>query len=165
MKKKFFFLVIAFFAFLSCGKDDDDLQKIDQIVHLYIDSAGIDMLNTNIAGAYTNVAMNDVYGIADSAPVSVNLKKDADTINYIEYLAGAKRIAIDSSGDNKTYESKIALILTKKVNDSTTSVFSDTLKIQYNFSPTLFQVSKVWYNDILEFTKVEGEPNIVKIEK
>ena len=165
MKNVFFTLLMVFFALISCRNDESDVQKIDQIIHLYIDSAGQDMLNSNIPGSYVNVQGNDEYGLVDSAPVNFSNKKDADTVNYLEYLAGARRIGIDSVGDNKNYESKIALILTKKVNNTTNAVIKDILTIQYSSTPTSFQVSKVYYNNILKFTKVEGEPNIVKITK
>ena len=165
MKNVFFTLLMVFFALISCRNDDRDVQKIDQIIHLYIDSAGQDMLNSNIPGSYVNVQGNDEYGLVDSAPVNFSNKKDADTVNYLEYVAGARRIGIDSVGDNKNYESKIALILTKKVNNTTNAVIKDILTIQYSSTPTSFQVSKVYYNNILKFTKVEGEPNIVKITK
>lgn len=164
MKNLFFLLIFCFFAALSC-RNDVEVQQIDQIIQLYIDSAGQDMLNTNLESGYTNIQMNDVYGITDSAPVSFNQKKDADTINYIEYLAGARRIAIDSSASNKVYESKIALSMTKKINDSVSYSINDTMTVQYNSSPQLFQVAKVWYNGELKFTKVQDQPNIVKIVK
>ena len=164
MKNVFFLTIIVFFAFVSCRSDDDSVQRIDQVVNLYIDSLGQDMLNSKVPGSYTNSRMNDVYGLTDNAPVSFTIKKDADTISYIEYLAGAKRIGIDSSGTSKTYESKVALFLTKKVND-TNRVTNDTITIQYLSTPELFQVSKLWYNGVLQFTKVEGQPNTVKIVK
>lgn len=164
MKNVFFLTVIIFSAFLSCRSDEDAVQRIDQVINLYIDSLGQDMLNSKVPGSYTNSRMNDVYGLTDNAPVSFTIKKDADTISYIEYLAGAKRIGIDSSGTSKTYESKVALFLTKKVNDSN-RVTNDTITIQYLSTPELFQVSKLWYNGVLQFTKVEGQPNTVKIVK
>ena len=164
MKNVFFLTIIVFFAFLSCRSDDDSVQRIDQVVNLYIDSLGQDMLNSKVPGSYTNSRMNDVYGLTDNAPVSFTIKKDADTISYIEYLAGAKRIGIDSSGTSTTYESKVALFLTKKVNDSN-RVSNDTITIQYLSTPELFQVSKLWYNGVLQFTKVEGQPSTVKIVK
>ena len=164
MKNVFFLTIIVFFAFLSCRSDDDSVQRIDQVVNLYIDSLGKDMLNSKVPGSYTNSRMNDVYGLTDNAPVSFTIKKDADTISYIEYLAGAKRIGIDSSGTSTTYESKVALFLTKKVNDSN-RVSNDTITIQYLSTPELFQVSKLWYNGVLQFTKVEGQPSTVKIVK
>ena len=96
MKNLFFVLMVAFFAFLSCRNDESDVQQIDQIINLYIDSANQDMLNVKIKGSYTNIRMNDVYGITDAAPVNFTMKKTTDTNNYIEYIAGAKRIGIDS---------------------------------------------------------------------
>ena len=138
MKNVFFLTIIVFFAFLSCRSDDDSVQRIDQVVNLYIDSLGQDMLNSKVPGSYTNSRMNDVYGLTDNAPVSFTIKKDADTISYIEYLAGAKRIGIDSSGTSTTYESKVALFLTKKVNDSN-RVSNDTITIQYLSTPELFR--------------------------
>lgn len=164
MKNVFFLTIIIFFAFLSCRSNEDSVQRIDQVINLYIDSLGQDMLNSKVPGSYSNSRMNDVYGLTDNAPVSFTIKKDADTISYIEYLAGAKRIGIDSSGTSKTYESKVALFLTKKVND-TNRVTNDTITIQYLSTPELFQVSKLWYNGVLQFTKVEGQPNTVKIVK
>ncbi len=164
MKNVFFLTIIILSAFLSCRSDEDSVQRIDQVINLYIDSLGQDMLNSKVPGSYTNSRMNDVYGLTDNAPVSFTIKKDADTISYIEYLAGAKRIGIDSSGTSKTYESKVALFLTKKVNDSN-RVTNDTITIQYLSTPELFQVSKLWYNGVLQYTKVEGQPNTVKIVK
>ena len=165
MKNIFFFLTIAFFGVLSCRNDDNAVQQIDQVLNIYIDSAGKDMLNNKIAGSYTNIKWNDINGLTDNAPVNFNNKKDVDTLNFMEYLAGAKRIAIDSTASSKTYESKINLFLTRKVNDSTNSVGKDLMVIQYTSTPELFQVSKVYYNNILTFTKVVGQPNIVKIIK
>lgn len=165
MKNLFFFSVIAFFAFLSCRNDEATVQKIDQIIQLYIDSADQDMMNTNIKGAYTNAKMNDVYGLTDTAPVNFSPKKDNDTASYIEYIAGARRIGIDSSGSSKIYESKIALSFTKSLTDSTSTTINDTMTVQYRLTPEVFQVSKIWYNNVLQFTKVADEPNIVKIRK
>ncbi|MDN3605949.1 hypothetical protein [Kaistella yonginensis] len=164
MKNVFFLLLAVFVAFLSCRSDEDSVQKIDQVINLYIDSLGQDMLNTKLTGSYISSTMNDVYGLTDNAPISISIKKDADTINYIEYLAGAKRIAIDSTANSKTYESKIALNLTKKIADAN-RITNDTMTIQYLSTPNFFQVSKIWYNGVLQFTKVEGQPNTVKIVK
>ena len=164
MKNVFFLLLAVFVVFLSCRSDEDSVQKIDQVINLYIDSLGQDMLNTKLTGSYISLTMNDVYGLTDNAPISISIKKDADTINYIEYLAGAKRIAIDSTANSKTYESKIALNLTKKIADAN-RITNDTMTIQYLSTPNFFQVSKIWYNGVLQFTKVEGQPNTVKIVK
>lgn len=165
MKNIFFLFLVVLLAFLSCRNDDLEVQQIDQILQVYIDSAGQDMLNSNLKGGYTNISMNDVYGITDSAPVSFSQKKDADTISYIEYVAGSRRVLVDSATSQKIYESKIALAMTKTINDSTNYSINDTMIIHYNSSPTLFQVAKVWYNGQLKFTKVQDQPNIVKIVK
>ena len=166
MKNVNFLTVIIFFAFLSCRSDEGSVQRIDQVINLYIDSLGQDMLNSNIPGSYLNIQGNDVYGLADSSPVNFSNKKDADTINYIEYLAGAKRILIDSSDVNaKIYQSKITFILTKKLTDSTTSTFNDNLILNYVMKPEYFRIENAWYNNKLVFTKVDGQPNIIKISK
>lgn len=165
MKNLFFLLLISGFSLLSCRNGDDVVQNIDQVIKLYIDSAGVDMLNSKIPGGYTNIRMNDVNGLRDSAPVSFNLQKDADTLNYIEYIAGARRIGIDTLAFPKTYQSKVALRMDKKINETTTNVINDTMTIQYSLSPDLFQVSKIWYNGELKFTKTDGIPNVVKVTK
>lgn len=165
MKNLFFFLMIFLMLLSSCRNDENSVQKIDQILNIYIDSAGNDLLNNKIPGSYTNIQWNDVYGLTDNSPVNFANKKDVDTVNFIEYLAGAKRRGIDSVGDSKTYETKIALLLSRRINDSTTTTANDTMVIQYRSTPEVFQVSKVWYNSLLKFTKTEGEPNIVKISK
>lgn len=165
MKNLFFLMLVAFLGFISCRNDENDVQKIDQVMQLYIDSLGQDMLNVKLPGSYTTTSMNDVYGLTDNAPVTFSVKKDADTVSFIEYVAGAKRIRIDSTELSKTYESKIALTLIKSINDSVKRTTNDTMTIQYLSTPTLFEISKVWYNDVLQFNKVEGEPNVIKISK
>lgn len=165
MKNLFFLMLVAFLGFISCRNDENDVQKIDQVMQLYIDSLGQDMLNVKLPGSYTTTSMNDVYGLTDNAPVTFSVKKDADTVSFIEYVAGAKRIRIDSTEFSKTYESKIALTLIKSINDSVKRTTNDTMTIQYLSTPTLFEISKVWYNDVLQFNKVEGQPNVIKISK
>jgi len=165
MKNLFFILMIGAFAVLSCRNEDENIQRIDQIIQLYIDSAGQDMLNSKIPGSYTDIKINDVYGLTDTAPVAFSLKKNEDTVSYLEYVAAAKRITIDSTATFRTYESKLALQLTKKVNDSTNLVTNDTMKIQYQSTPEIFQVSKIWYNNELKFTKTDQLLNVVKISK
>ena len=165
MKNLFFLMLVAFLGLTSCRNDESDVQKIDQIMQLYIDSLGQDMLNVKLPGSYTTTSMNDVYGLTDNAPVTFSVKKDADTVSFIEYVAGAKRIRIDSTELSKTYESKIALTLIKSINDSVKRTTNDTMTIQYRSTPTLFEISKVWYNNVLQFTKVEGQPNVIKISK
>lgn len=164
MKNIFFLLIFIFVIAVSCRKEEP-LQNIDQIVHLYIDSLGKDMLNKNIPGSYFSVSMNDVDGATDNAPVTVNLKKNADTISYIEYIAGATRVLTDSVADKKMYRSRIALQLISRINDSTQSASRDTLILNYTYTPELFQISSALYNQQLVFTKKDGPPNVIKIHK
>lgn len=165
MKNLFFLAMLSLMAFIACRNSDDVVQKIDQILEIYIDSLGQDMLNPKLSGAYISVAMNDVYGEKDDAPVSFVIKTTTDSVHYIEYVAGAKRILVDSAVDKKIYESKITLHLVKKINDSMSSTTQDDLKIHYVSTASKFQISQVWYNDSLKFTKEEGEPNVLKISK
>ncbi len=167
MKRNVFFA--AFFviiALLSCRNNDEPIQQIDQIVHLYIDSLGQDMLNKKIAGSYISVSLNDVDGLTDNAPVTYLMKKDADTVDYIQYIAGAKRILTDSiDANHKTYRSRIALKMILKVNATTQSTTNDTLILNYQYTPEYFRVSSALYNNKPVFTKAEGQPNIIKIHK
>jgi hypothetical protein len=168
MKNILFGALIIFFALLSCkGDDDDSLQQIDQIFDLYMkNAAGQDLLNAKKAGSFTSISMNDVNGLTDVAPVSFTLKAAADSTLYVEYIASAKRITIDSiSPADRTYESRIALALTRKLTDTTSIVTNDTLKIQYRYTPSVFEVSKVYYNNVLKFTKTPNTPNVVTIVK
>jgi len=167
MKNVVFGILVLFFALLSCRSDDDSLQKIDQLFNLYMrNSAGQDLLNSNRAGSYTTISMNDVNGTSDVAPVSFSLKMTADSAYYIEYLAGARRVTFDSiSPEDRTYQSVIDLRLTRPLTDSTSVQVTDRLRIQYHWTPSLFEVSKVFYNDELKFTKEPNVPNVVTIVK
>ena len=167
MKIKFLLLTSVIFLF-SCRKEDEnDVQKIDQVINVYLhDNSGVDLLNTNIKGGYTTVSGQDLN--ADKALQEISgfsVKKDKDTIAYIDYVAGAKKILLDSiSPVQKRYQSDFYLNLSKIINKETVTD-TDTVKVEYNWTPTLFQVSKIWYNQKLVFTKVEGRSNIIKIVK
>ncbi len=167
MKNVVFGILVIFFALLSCRSDEDSLQKIDQLFNLYMkNSAGQDLLNSKKSGSYTAISMNDVNGTTDVAPVTFSLKMTTDSIYYIEYLAGAKRITLDSiSPEDRTYQSIIDVTLTRPLTDTTNVQVTDRLKIQYHWTPSLFEVSKVYYNDQLQFTKEPNVPNVVTIVK
>lgn len=166
MKNIFLGVWVIVFAITGCRSNDDGVQQIDQVLNIYIDSAGQDMLNAKISGSYQNLVLNDINGFTDIAPVSGPVQSDRDTIRYIEYVAGARRILIDSSNtDAKIYQSKISLIFTKKTSDTTTSTFNDVLTLNYVMKPDVFQIQNAWYNQKLVFTKAEGLPNIIKVSK
>lgn len=169
MKSNIFFiaLTILFVSLSSCKSNDDEPQYIDQIIDLYIkDSNNKDLLKDNSAGSYIAFSANDVQGLLDNSPVSFQKKMTVDSTFYLEYMAGAKRITLDSvNPTDRTYQSIIALNFTQKINDTTNVAVLDTMKIIYKWAPSVFEVSKVYYNNDLKFTKQNGQPNVVTIVK
>lgn len=168
MKNVFFTLVVFSFALISCRGNEADVQQIDQVVNLYFkDASGKDLLNTKLSGTYNTVKLLDLNGLTDQVPISsFSLKKDMDTVNYIDYASGAKRLLQDSlSPKNKTYRSDFIISLTKNIDPLNTITIQDTIKIEYTWTPALFQISKFYYNKKLRFTKVPGQPNIITIIK
>ncbi|MDQ1098001.1 MULTISPECIES: hypothetical protein [Chryseobacterium] len=166
MRNVFFGTALVLFALLSCRSDEDSIQNIDQILDIYIkNSAGQDLLNAKKNGSFSGYTMTDLFGTIDNAPVNNTLKVTADSLYYIEYIAGARRITLDSvSPDNRTYHSRIALAL-RRTQNNVTDTINDTLEIQYRWTPSVFEVSKVYYNKNLKFTKQPGSPNVVTIIK
>lgn len=167
MKNIFFGLLVVFFAFLSCSTGDDELQRVDQILNIYMkNKAGRDLFHQKKDSTYFTYSFNDVNGVADLAPVSSTLKATADSTLFIEYIAGAKRVGIDTlNAENKTYQSRITVSLIKRLNNTILDTINEDLKIEYRMTPSVFEVSKVYYNDTLRFTKQEGSPNVVTIVK
>lgn len=168
MKSKIFTILSSIFLLLSCQRDEADAQTIDQVLTLYMkSSANPDLLNSRIPGSFTNVALLDILGVRDLTPISgFSLMKDSDTLTYLDYPAGAIRLKIDSlSNENEEiYYSQFVLRLSRTQNSIVTNV-DDTIKIEYKSTPSLFQISKLWYNGDLKFTKTQGQPNIVTIVK
>jgi hypothetical protein len=167
LKLNIVFALFLFAIISSCKSNDDDPQYIDQIIDLYIkDSNNKDLLKDNSAGSYIAFSANDVQGLLDNSPVSFQKKMTVDSTFYLEYMAGAKRITLDSvSPTDRTYQSIITLNFTKKVNDTTNVPVVDEMKIIYKWTPSVFEVSKIYYNNILKFTKQNGQPNVVTIVK
>lgn len=172
MMKYFWSILVAVFALVSCKSDDDSLQRIDQLLNIYVkNSTGQDLLNSKKAGSYTGFSVNDMFGTKDIAPVSVSLRMTTDSLFYMEYLAGAKRrrldsISPDNPGTGNSYYSRMQITYTKSTNASDNVI--DTLEVQYRNTPTVFQVSKVLYNKVPVFSKDENAPtsiNTVTITK
>lgn len=155
-------------ALLSCGSDEDSLQKIDQLLNLYIkDSSGTDLLKPTEIGSYTGVSFTDQLAEKDNVNVSYNRKMLEDSTYYLEYLAGATRQFVEDDSDgNKIYKSEIRVSLTKKISETQNDpVVQDKLEIFYRSSPNVFEVSRVLYNNQLVFTKVPNQPNVATIVK
>lgn len=167
MKKIFLVLTLISLTLLSCGSDEDSLQKIDQLFNLYIkDSSGKDLLKPTKIGSYTGVTFMDQLAEKDNVNVSYNRKMLADSTYYLEYLAGATRQFVEDTDGGKIYKSEIRVSLTKKISDTQNApVVQDKLEIFYRSSPTVFEVSRVLYNNQLVFTKVPDQPNVATIIK
>ncbi|MGU3376709.1 hypothetical protein [Chryseobacterium sp. M5A1_1a] len=167
MKSIVFGILIIVFAVTSCSRDDDSLQRIDQILNVYMKngSNNQDLLNNKKTGSYTSYTVNDIFGDRDNSPVSIPLKMTTDSVFYMEYIAGAKRIKMDSvspsnPGTGNSYHSQMQITFVKTINNATETTI-DILEIQYRKSPTLFQVSKVLYNGKEEFSKDADAPNSI----
>lgn len=167
MKNIFFGILIIFCAFLSCRTGDDDVQNIDQILNIYMkNKAGRDLFHQQKDFTYFTYSFNDINGDKDVSPVNSSLRATADSTLFIEYIAGAKRVGVDSlNPDNKIYRSDIKVTLIKRLNNTILDTIQENLKIEYRMTPSLFEVSKVYYNDTLRFTKQAGSPNVVTIVK
>lgn len=158
------FVLFAMLMF-SCRADEQPVQNIDQIIHVYIkDRSGKDLLNKSITGSYQEVVLKDLGGIRDQMAMSgYNLRKDSDTLTYMEYIAGATRNLQDSlNPDYKTYRSDIMFQLRKTAADS---VDLDTMVVFYEWTPELFQVKQINYNGAKVFTKTAGKANTFTVIK
>lgn len=168
VKNCFFLFLIISFSLVSCRGNEADVQQIDQVLNLYFkDTSGKDLLNTKLVGTYNNIKLLDLNGRTDQVPItSFSVKKNADTINYIDYASGAVRLLQDSvSPVNKTYRSDFIISLGKTIDAANSIIDQDTIKIEYSWTPTLFQISKFYYNKKLKFTKAPGQPNTITIIK
>lgn len=165
MMRYFWGLLIVFFALISCKSEDDSLQRIDQIMNIYFkNSAGQDLLNPKKTGSFKSYSVNDMFGTKDLSPVSIPLKITSDSLYYMEYIGGAKRIRMDSispdnPGTGTSYFSRMQITFVKSTNasDNVTGI----LEIQYRNTPTLFQVSKVLYDGNAVFSKGADQPNSI----
>lgn len=167
MRNSIFGFLVILCICLSCKTDDDEVQRIDQILNIYMkNGVGRDLFHNKKDATYFTYSMNDVNGVKDNAPVGSSLKATADSTLFIEYIAGARRVGLDTlNPNNKTYRSVITVSLIKRLNNTILDTINDRLEIQYRMTPMVFEVSKVYYNDTLRFTKQDGSPNIVTIVK
>jgi len=170
MKLRISIILATVVLLFSCrGDNEDDVQIIDQVLMMYVKSStnGQDLLNPKIKNSYSNVTLLDLLDpVVAQKPISgQTFPKDADTIVYMDYAAGAIRLKIDSQSNEseQTYYSKF--LIKFSVKDAVLPDDYDTIRIEYKSTPSLFQISNLWYNDKLKFTKVPGKRNIVTIVK
>lgn len=167
MKQKISLIFFSLLMLFACRADDESVQTIDQILNIYIkNSAGQDLINPKIKDNYTSVQFLDLLADTDRKPItSISLLKDKDTVSYIDYTAGAVRLLKDPiSTTNKTYYSEFIMRLSK-TKDTINVVDDNRIRIEYSWTPSRFQVSKMWSGGKLVFTKTEGQTNIVQIVK
>ena len=149
----------------SCRLEEQDLQQIDQVIRFYVkDANGKDLLNSKLSGTYKEVLLKDLGGERDQVPIgSASVKKDRDTLSYIEYVAGARRNLTDSlSPELKRYRSDILVQYRRSTADSTDS---DSISIFYEWTPKLFSVKQINYNGKKVFEKPSGGANTFTIVK
>ncbi|MGV4415065.1 hypothetical protein [Chryseobacterium sp. T1] len=167
MKSQLSILFLSLLLIFSCRAEDESVQTIDQVLNIYVkNTAGKDLINPKIKNNYTQVQFLDLLAETNLKPISgVSIIQDKDTISYIDYVAGAVRLIKDSvSTTDKTYYSEFVMRLSKTEN--TTTINDDkNVKVEYSWTPSRFQVSKMWFGGKLVFTKTEGQPNIVQIVK
>ncbi|OCA78509.1 hypothetical protein BBH99_08260 [Chryseobacterium contaminans] len=161
MKNIFLYILLLSGVVISCGSDDDSLQRIDQILNIYMKSdTNPDLLNAKKSGSFTSFSVNDMLGDKENSPVTtMPLRMRQDSVFYIEYIGGAQRKKFDSAGT--TYYSRMALTLNRTVNNAPQPVVTDILEIRYRNTPEVFQVSEVLYNNKSVFTKGAGTPNSI----
>lgn len=167
MKSQLSILFLSLLLIFSCRADDESVQVIDQILNIYVKNTdGQDLIDSQIKDNYTQVQFLDLLADTDLKPISgVSLLKDKDNVTYIDYAAGAVRLIKDSvSATDKTYYSEFVMRLSKTVNSATVND-DNRIRIEYSWTPSSFQVSKMWYRETLIFTKTQGQANIVQIVK
>ncbi|MCX8522855.1 hypothetical protein OF897_02835 [Chryseobacterium formosus] len=169
MKKLFPLLMLFGLTLFSCGSDEDSLQKIDQIMNIYIqDASGNNLLIPNKIGSYSTVGFNDELAPKDDAPISMSRKEVIiDSIYNLEYISGATREFVEDAADgSKIYKSDLEVSLIKKLSDTQNApVVLDRLVIFYRSSANVFEVSRVLYNNQQVFTKIPDQPNTITIIK
>lgn len=168
MKIIFFVTVFLFTTLVSCTGNEDEVQQIDQVINLYYkDAAGKDLLNTNLDNTFSGIQFLDLNGERDLVSItSFSLRSTEDTINYIDYVDGAVRVLKDSTNPNmKTYQSDFIIQLSRTNSANVITTDQDTVRVEYSWTPQLFQISRFFYNGQEEFRKIAGEPNIITIIK
>lgn len=157
-------LSLLIFLFSCRGENIDDIRKIDQILKIYVkNSAEVDLLNKSNTGSFYSVELKDLSALRDRVSVTSTLRTDDSGTKYLEYIAGATRVLQPNSTETKKiYKSDIAVQF-----KATTSadIVEDRMQIFYDDTSAAFQISSVTYNNVVIFTKVEGQPNIITIVK
>lgn len=166
---RLYLLLLLLIVATSCRGDESDLQKIDQVINVYItNSDGQDLLNSDLDGSYISYELWDLNGTYDLTEITsgFSLETDDDDVNFIEYISGATRVLTDSVSPNlKYYQSEFSFNLEREIDEDNTTFDIDTMTVNYLWTNSTFEVSTIYWDEELVFTKTEGEPNTVKIIK
>lgn len=162
---KILHLIWMGFLLLSCrGEAIEDLQKVDQVLNIYVKNAeGKDLLNTKLAESYYSIEFKDMQGEYDREAISLRKKQDANGVYYYEYIVGAKRILLPNATDAlKTYKSIIAVQYRLT---TTSDTEEQVMEIFYKWTPTLFQLETITYDGQVIFEKSTEGVSVITIEK
>lgn len=139
--------VLIMLWIISCQREDTPVREIDQVSRIYIDSAGIDMLNDSLNISYKTRRYYDALGLTDNAPVSLQLKQNKNGRYFLEYTAGAVRKNLNEDNSPTIVRSIIAFQMTYPAH-TTASILpiQDTLILDYRFSDAEFRLISARYN-------------------
>ena len=139
--------VLIMLWIISCQREDTPVREIDQVSRIYIDSAGIDMLNDSLNISYKTRRYYDALGLTDNAAVSLQLKQNKNGRYFLEYTAGAVRKTLPTEHSPTIVRSIIAFQMAYPAH-TTASILpiQDTLILDYRFSDAEFRLISARYN-------------------
>lgn len=139
--------VLIMLWMISCQREDTPVREIDQVSRIYIDSAGIDMLNDSLNISYKTRRYYDALGLTDNAAVSLQLKQNKNGRYFLEYTAGAVRKTLPTEHSPTIVRSIIAFQMAYPAH-TTASILpiQDTLILDYRFSDAEFRLISARYN-------------------
>lgn len=139
--------VLIMLWMISCQREDTPVREIDQVSRIYIDSAGIDMLNDSLNISYKTRRYYDALGLTDNSAVSLQLKQNKNGRYFLEYTAGAVRKTLPTEHSPTIVRSIIAFQMAYPAH-TTASILpiQDTLILDYRFSDAEFRLISARYN-------------------
>lgn len=150
---------------ISCNREAVSGRTIDQNVAIYLDSAGIDLLNAELAQGYQISHITDVLAPRDGVTVGMAASKDASGRHYLYYTAGATRAITGSASEGQTVQSVIALNFAHKTTSPQKYPVADTLILNYLYNDQVFQIIKASYNGKPVLGKSAAGQNLISVSK
>ena len=158
--------VLIMAGMISCQREDIPVREIDQVSRIYIDSAGIDMLNDSLSISYKTRRYYDALGLTDNAAVSLQLKQNKNGRYFLEYTAGAVRKILPTEHSPTIVRSIIAFQMAYPAH-ATASILpiQDTLILDYRYSDTEFRLIRARYNGKEALQGKEENAHRIEIHK